>query len=189
MTKRLFVASLILGLAVAGCGRDAQEKLTEKLIEKGMGGDGSVADVDVSGDKIAYTATDAEGKRSHVRIEGEQVTIAGEDGTVAYQAGGDGKLPQGFPEDAFVYPGAKIATSMSFPQGVNVAFETKDAVATVVAKYAAEMKAKGWNEKSTMKVDEVNMASYEKGKRTASVIVQEQNGVTQINLTINATEE
>ncbi len=189
MIKRLFAGSLILGVAVAGCGRKAQEKLTEKLIEKGLAADGSVADVELSGDKITYTATDAEGKRSRVRIEGEQVTIAGEDGTVAYQAGGEGKLPQGFPADAFVYPGATIVTSMSFPQGVNVAFETKDAVATVVAKYASEMKAKGWTEKSTMKMDEVNMSSYEKGKRTASVIVQAQEGVTQINLTINATEE
>ena len=102
MIKRLFAGSLILGVAVAGCGRKAQEKLTEKLIEKGLAADGSVADVELSGDKITYTATDAEGKRSRVRIEGEQVTIAGEDGTITYQAGGECKLPQGFPANDFV---------------------------------------------------------------------------------------
>ncbi len=184
MIKRLFAASLILGLglgpALSGCRRNAREKPAGKLAEDGMGGGGPVAGADLPGDKTAGTATGA---------ETAPVTIIGEDGTVAYQAGGAGKLPQGFPEDAFVYPGARIATSLRFPQGVNVAFETRDAVAAVVAKYAAEMKAKGWSEKSAMMVDEVGIASYEKGKRTADVIVQAQDGVTQINLTINAARE
>lgn len=171
-------------LAATGCGKKAEEKLAEKLIEKSLAAEGVTAKVDLSGETMSFTATDADGKQSQVRIAGDEMTIAGPDGQTTFRAGGAGKLPADFPADVVVYPGARIVTSMSYPGGANLALESADAPQAVVAHYASSMKDKGWAEKTAMDMEDMSMRTYAKDNRTANLIVQAAEGATSISLTV-----
>jgi hypothetical protein len=58
----------------------------------------------------------------------------------------DGVIPEGFPSDVPVYPGAKPGSSMTMPGlGVFATFESSDAVAKIVEHYRSELTKAGWS--------------------------------------------
>ncbi len=192
MNRIVILVCLAAGVAMTGCGRKAEEKrsekLTEKLLEKSLSPDGVKADVDISGETMSFTTTDAEGQRADIQMNREGLTVKGPDGVTTFQAAGAGQMPADFPADVYVLPGADVVSSLSHPGGFNLALTSSAAVADVLAKYAAEMKAQGWTEKSTMNMGEMAMLVFAKDSCTANVIVQAENGRTAINLTV-ATEK
>ncbi len=188
MNRIAIVLCLAACVAATGCGKKTEEKLTEKLIEKSLAKDGVIANVDLSGETMSFTTTDADGKQSNVKMNGEEVTIEGPDGKTTFRAGGAGKMPEDFPADVYVYPGASVVSSLSHSGGYNLALTSSAAPKDVVAKYAAEMKGKGWTSTSTLDTPEMAMLSFAKGNRTLNLIVQSENGTTSINLTV-ATEQ
>jgi hypothetical protein len=186
--NRMWIAGMVAALvAGAGCGQKAQEKATEKLIERSLAAEGVDAQVDIAGDTMSFTATGADGKKSNVRIAGDQMTIVGEDGTTSFRAGGAGPLPPEFPQDVLAYPGAAVVSSLTAPGSVNVALQSADSAADVAAKYQAEMAANGWTAQSSFAQDGMSMLTFAKEDRTANVVIQAQDGGAQINVTI-ATE-
>jgi hypothetical protein len=55
------------------------------------------------------------------------------------------ELPEGFPEDIYIYNPSKITHSMSMEDGAySVTLETKDNASEIIKKYENEMKTKGW---------------------------------------------
>ena len=191
MNRAWIVWGLAAGLAAAGCGKKAEEnmseKLTEKLLEKSLSMDGVKAKVDLSGNQMSFTTTDADGKQSHVKMDGDSLVVEGPDGVQTFRASGAGDLPKDFPTDVFVLPGAAVVSSIRTPAGVNLALTSDRPKADVVAQYAEEMKGKGWTVQTTMDMGEMAMLTFAKDNRTASVIVQTEGGATAINLTV-ATE-
>ena len=188
MNRIAIVLCLVAGVAVAGCGKKADEKLTEKLLEKSLSKDGVKADVDISGNQVSFTTTDADGKQANVKMNGDEMTISGADGVTTFQATGAGKMPADFPADVYVYAGADIVSAVSTPVGVNLSLKTASAKADVAAKYAAEMKNQGWAAQTTMDTGDMTMLVFTKDNRTANVVVQFIDGSTSINLTV-ATEK
>ena len=190
MNRTWIVWSLATCVAVAGCGKKADEKLseklTEKLLEKSLSKDGVKANVDISGDTMSFTTTDADGKQSNVKMDGDSLVVEGPDGVQTFRAGGAGEMPKDFPADVYVLSGASVVSSISTPGGANLSLKSGAPKAVVVAQYAAEMKDKGWTTESTMDMGETAMLSFAKDNRTASVIVQVEDGATSINLTVGA---
>ena len=184
MNRMGLIVGLVAGVAVAGCGKKAEESFTEKLIEKSLSMDGMKADVDLSGNTMSFTTTDADGKQANVKMDGDEMTITGAEGTTTFRAAGEGKMPADFPADVHVYAGASIVSSISSSAGINLTLKSTDAAKDVAAAYAAEMKAKGWTSESTMDMGEMAMLSFAKDNRRASVIVQAVDGSTSINLTV-----
>ena len=188
MNRMLIVLGLAACVAAAGCGKKSEEKLseklTEKLLEKSLSKDGVKAKVDLSGDTMSFTTTDADGKQAHVKMDGESMVVEGPDGVQTFRAGGAGDMPKDFPADVFVMSGASVVSSITTPGGANLSLKSSSSKADVVAQYAAEMKAQGWATESTMDMGEMAMLSFAKDNRMASVIVQTENGATAINLTV-----
>ena len=188
MKRTWIVWGLAACVAAAGCGKKAEEKLseklTEKLLEKSMAKDGVKAKVDISGNQMSFTTTDADGKQAHVKMDGDSLVVEGPDGVETFRAGGAGAMPKDFPTDVYVIAGAEVVSSISAPGGINLALKSTSSKADVVAKYAAEMKAQGWATESTMDMGETAMLSFAKDNRRASVIVQVEEGATSINLTV-----
>ena len=188
MNRMALVVCLAAGVALAGCGRKAEEKLseklTEKLIEKSLAQDGVKADVDLSGETMSFTTTDAEGKQARVKMNNEEMTITGEDGQTTFRATGAGKMPADFPADVYVPAGASVVSSLTTPAGINLALQTAAAAKDVAEKYAAEMKSQGWTSQSSMDMGDMTMLAFAKDNRTANVIVQFVDGATSINLTV-----
>ena len=192
MNRITILAWLAACVAVAGCGKKAEdklsEKLTEKLLEQSLSRDGAKAQVDLSGETMSFTTTDAEGKQVNVKLDGESMVVEGPDGTTTFRAGGAVDMPKDFPADVHVPAGASVVSSMSYAGGHNLALASSAAKADVVAQYAAEMPGKGWAQQSSMDTGDMAMLVFAKDNRTANVIVQSENGATTINLTI-ATEQ
>ena len=190
MKRTMIVLGLAACVAAAGCGKKSEEKLseklTEKLLEQSLSQDGVKAKVDLSGDTMSFTTTDADGKQSNVKMDGDSMTIEGPDGVQTFRAGGAGEMPKDFPADVYVPAGASVVSSISAPGGLNLTLQSGSPKADVVAQFAAEMKAQGWATESTMDMGETAMLSFEKGDRQASVIVQVEDGATSINLTVGA---
>ena len=188
MKRTMIVLGLAACVAAAGCGKKSEEKLseklTEKLLEQSLSQDGVKAKVDLSGDTMSFTTTDADGKQSNVKMDGDSMTIEGPDGVQTFRAGGAGEMPKDFPADVYVPAGASVVSSISAPGGLNLTLQSGSPKADVVAQFAAEMKAQGWATESTMDMGETAMLSFEKGDRQASVIVQVEDGATTVNLTV-----
>ena len=188
MKRTMIVLGLAACVAAAGCGKKSEEKLseklTEKLLEQSLSQDGVKAKVDLSGDTMSFTTTDADGKQSNVKMDGDSMTIEGPDGVQTFRAGGAGEMPKDFPADVYVPAGASVVSSISAPGGLNLTLQSGSPKADVVAQFAAEMKAQGWATESTMDMGETAMLSFAKDNRRASVIVQSENGATTINLTV-----
>lgn len=186
MSRIAIVLCLAACVAATGCGKKTEEKLAEKLLEKSLAAEGVKAKVDLSGETMSFTTTDADGKQSRVQMDGDSMVIEGPDGTTAFRTSGAGEMPVDFPADVYVVPGATVVSSMSYPGGFNLTLENSAAPKDVVAQFAAEMKAKGWTEKSSMNMPEMAMLSFAKDNRTANLIVQAEDGTTTINLTVAA---
>ena len=188
MKRTMIVLGLAACVAAAGCGKKSEEKLseklTEKLLEQSLSQDGVKAKVDLSGDTMSFTTTDADGKQSNVKMDGDSMTIEGPDGVQTFRAGGAGEMPKDFPADVYVPAGASVVSSISAPGGLNLTLQSGSPKTDVVAQFAAEMKAQGWATESTMDMGETAMLSFAKDNRRASVIVQSENGATTINLTV-----
>ena len=53
----VFIPCLAVCALLAGCGKQSEEAIAEKLIEKSLAADGVKADVDLSGGTMKFTST------------------------------------------------------------------------------------------------------------------------------------
>lgn len=69
----------------------------------------------------------------------------------------EGAIPEGFPSDIPVYPGATIGPSMSVPgEGVFATFATDDAVDAILTHYRSELAKNGWSVVDTAERDGID---------------------------------
>jgi hypothetical protein len=114
------VALLVIGGIQRAVSRRAGSDLANRIIEQTTGG------------------------KVNVDSNGGTVTVKTEQGTVTTSD----KLPDGFPTDVPLYPGAKVTGSVAGVQdqknGAYVGMESADAFAKVRDYYKTELVAKGW---------------------------------------------
>ncbi|RYB94513.1 hypothetical protein EUA93_09255 [Nocardioides oleivorans] len=139
----------VAGLVSACGGDDASEKagqeLGEKLAEQAMEDSGS-EDVDVD-------------------VDGEDVTIESDDGTISV---GSGEIPESFPSDLTV-PEGEVVSSVDTPDGSSVTLDVDDAVAAF-DEAVADLEANGWTRDTTTETGETRLAVFSKDDGTAMVM-------------------
>lgn len=165
--KRLLLGLLVaaLALTVAGCSA-VEDEIGEEVGE-------GIAGAVVGGD---------------VEVEGDSVTISGEDGDVAIEGGG-AELPDGFPDDFPMHDEAPVdsASSISDTDGttyyVNLTSELPPG--ELHDWYKAEF-ADGWTEVSDVSAadggDETYIMSVTKGDIEASITMASEGAGTQMGI-------
>jgi len=157
--KSAMMALAVVCLLVSGCGK----KVAEKMIESRLSKDGVKAKVDLSG---------------------EQVTIQTKDGTSTYSGGKNAKVPDTFPKDVFVYPGATVVASVTVPNGCNLVLETKDDLEKVLGAFKDKMAGADWKEEMNMNQGGQSMCVYKKDQRSASIVIASADKKTHITITV-----
>jgi hypothetical protein len=97
----------------------------------------------------------------------------------------DGVIPEGYPSDVPVYPGAKPGSAMSMPGlGVFATFASDDAVEKILEHYRSELSKGGWSVTDSPDGGGVDAT---KGKRSVQVRArQDEQGRSEI--AVNASE-
>jgi hypothetical protein len=118
----------------------------------------------------SYTAKD--GTRATVTQSGKtaEVTIQGKDGAkVQFSGGGNLALPDAFPKDVPVYPGATVTVSAAAKDGMQVVLKTADSPNKVAAFYNEKLKAGGYEIQATVNMGQGSMVTGKKDNRTVMV--------------------
>jgi len=159
---RFFLFALCLLILAFGCDKSSEEKAMEKEIEKRTGG---TADVDLSKNNMKITG----------ETEGGKYSVSSGEGT---------EIPKGFPDDVFVYRPSKTAMAMEIPEGYSLALTTPDDSSKVLSAYRQEMKAKGWSEETSMKMESQSVLVYEKDERMVNISIVSAGEGIQISMTV-----
>ena len=119
--------------------------------------------------------------------KGTEVTIHGKDGAkVQISEGGDLALPETFPKDIPIYPGAKITANVTVNDGAQVAFQTPDSAGKVVSFYTEKLKAGGFAIEATVNTKESSMVTGKKDNRTVMVMAAGESDGTRISLMVHS---
>lgn len=118
--------------------------------------------------------------------DGGKVTFENSEGKVSFEEGG--KLPEGFPSDFPVYPGAKVASSFTTntegKDGMSVVWETGDSAEKVSAFYKTSLVSNGWKVTATFEQDGALTSTFEKEDWGGFMGVTSAEGKTTISATI-----
>ncbi|MSR85492.1 hypothetical protein EXS71_03620 [Candidatus Uhrbacteria bacterium] len=152
------VGGAMISLIFLGVGCNPVAKIQEKVAEKAVEGlinksTGGKASVDIGDNKMTFTNN----KTGESMAYGENLTI-----------------PESFPRDVPIYPGAKavaIVTAKEGSQSASLNLVSTDEAAKVTAWYADQMKQGGWTEASSMTVTGADIRTYEKGKVKLAVTI------------------
>lgn len=145
------VAGLLGG---TGCSK-IQEKITEKIAEKAA----EKAVEAQTGGKV-----DIDTNSGSMKIKDEKTGAVVEWGTQA-------KLPDNWPSDVPVYPGAAIRASMSTNEGSTLSLETTDAIDKVSSFYKGKLS--GFKKEAEMDMGATKIVSFSDGKRKISATFSE----------------
>jgi hypothetical protein len=142
----------------------------------------------VCGCRKSVTYTGEDGTKATISKSGKdfEITVHGKKGETVPVAGGEGgvALPEGFPKDVPIYPGAKVLTSVKTQDAMTVALQTSDQADKVSAFYKEQMKAGGWEIKTTMDMPQGTMLMGEKGGQALHAMVVSDNKATTVTLTV-----
>ncbi len=155
-------AVLVLALTAslsAGCARKTQTF---------TGPDGSKATVTKEGDGVEFTVKGPDGETVHVAGSGSGVA-----------------LPEGFPGDVPIYPGAKPITSAKMKDTMTAVLTTDDPVAKVSQFYAEKLKDGGWSIEGTFTTADSGMVSAKKDTRTCMAQASRSGALTNITLAVS----
>ncbi|SEB74560.1 hypothetical protein SAMN04489844_0972 [Nocardioides exalbidus] len=145
----------VAGLVTACGGDDASEKAGEKL-----------------GEKLAEQAMeDSGGGDVDVDVDGEDVTIESEEGTIAV---GSGEVPDSFPSELSI-PDGEVVSSVDTPQGSLVTLDVEDP-AGAFDEAVADLEANGWTRVMVTEAEGTKMAQYSKGDASATVLSDDASG-------------
>lgn len=98
----------------------------------------------------------------------------------------EGVIPEGFPKDVPIYPGANIGSSISGPGlGVFVTFDTDDPVDAILAHYRSELAKGGWSVVDTAGGDGLDATKEQRTVQVRARPNEEQQDRTEIAVTIS----
>ena len=138
----------------------------------------------------SYTGKD--GTKATVTQSGKstEVTVQGKDGTkVQVSEGGNLALPDAFPKDVPVYPGATITTNVTVKDGMQVVFKTADPASKVATFYNDTLKSGGFEIEAAMNTEQGSMLTGKKGNRTVIVTTSRDSNGTIFTLMVHSEEQ
>jgi hypothetical protein len=209
----LVIGTLASGVGGCGCRKKVAEKVSEKVAEKAIEHaiktnakqEGKDVDVQVDLKGGAMTIKSKDGKvirmndgqmavtsqsgeeNVSVNTEGGTYSVKSKEGEVTAVTGKNAKVPDNFPKDIPLYPGAEIAavTTMTQQEMFSVQSTTADSLENTGAYFRKQFAANGWTEKQSMNQAgdaPMQMLTYSKEGRTAMVMLMVESGKTMINL-------
>jgi len=117
---------------------------------------------------------------------GGKATFENSEGKVSFEEGGE--LPEGFPKDFPVYPGAKVVSSFTAntdgKDGMSVVWETGDSVEAVSGFYKSNLVANGWKVSATFEQGDSTTTSFEKEGWGGFMGITSTEGKTTISATV-----
>jgi hypothetical protein len=107
---------------------------------------------------------------------------------------GSDKLPDSFPKDFPVYPGAKITGVLSGSEqgkstGAWVTLTTADSADKVIAYYKANLKSNGWEEKATYSSGDTTTQTVAKGTMSGTVGITRESDATETEIIIMLSDD
>jgi outer membrane lipoprotein-sorting protein len=191
-----------------GCGKKAAEIVAERAMENAMAKDGKEADVNIDSKTGSMSIKSKDGNEDvDIEMDGKGMTIKSKEGETVSTVSSDGetytmkteggqamafgkgaKVPDGFPKDIPIYPGAEIQMSSSDPGTKTFAVQalSADAIDKVAEYYKKEMKAQGWNEGDGVVqtgANPMHMLNFDKAGMSAMVMVMAQDGKALVSIT------
>jgi hypothetical protein len=124
------------------------------------------------GHSDSYTGPN--GEKVTVSKDGKSIDVKTEKGSskINVSTGDKGiALPDNFPKDAPVYPGAIALSSVNSNDGMMVTLQTADSADKVAEYYAKELKGQGWTTESEVKLPQGTTYVNKKEKRNLSVSI------------------
>jgi hypothetical protein len=159
--------ALVASLPACLCGR-MKERLAEKATE------------------AAFEAAADDGKGGKAKIDLSKGTLTvtdGKGGGGMFAAGAGTKLPDSWPKDFPVAPGAKVTFALDTPNGASVTCESVDPPAKVYEFYAKTMAGQGWKiNVKTQSDDGGTLMMTKDPKRSATVVISGSTGKTNVVL-------
>lgn len=144
-TKFLIPGSIVVSLALAGCGDDAGEKIAEKAAEKAIeSADGANGDVDVDIDS-----------------DGGKVKIKSKDGEGTFETGGD--LPAWVSDELPIPKGTEVISNIDSTEGKVVQISADGNAQDVFEKFKSDLTDKGIDiaDESSMDMDSAGVYMLE----------------------------
>jgi hypothetical protein len=147
--KNSLIALCVFALLALGCGKETTVSTPAGDVK-----------VTKKGDSITLETTD-KGEKVNIAVAGDGQSVA---------------LPDKFPSDVPVMPGAIVKMAMSTDEGMSVQFSVKASQADAVKYYEENLKAKGWAIEATMNTGASSMMSAKKGRRECVLTVVTEGG-------------
>lgn len=149
---------LALALLLTGCGKNASELATEKIIENNLGG------------------------KADVNIENDSVKIETDQGN--WQAGEGSSLPESWPDDVYVPDGKiVIASDTGFSKGVTI--ELDKGVTDLRDEYKEKITEEAWEITMELNVEGSVMLGAKKDNRNLSVSISNEDDKTTMTITFS----
>jgi hypothetical protein len=155
MKRNSLIALSVFSLFVLGCG--------EKTTVSTPTGDIKMTQ---KGDAITFEMKD-KGEKTNVVISGNDKGVA---------------LPDKFPSDFPIMPGAIVKVAMTMGEDMNVQFSVKASQADTVKYYEENLKAKGWKIEASMNTGASSMMSAKKGNRECvlNLVTDKEGSIVQV---------
>lgn len=122
---------------------------------------------------------------------GESVTIRGRDDRKDYSFAGGGKIkvPDGFPADVSVYPGAEIRMAQEqLRQDLTATFSTKDGRDAVLDFYRNDAASNGWHPMSEAVLGDEVFLGFAKEGKALTVAADPEGQMTYISISYKVKE-
>jgi hypothetical protein len=161
-TVLFFAISLLV--AASGC-KSPAEKEAERSVEETTGGQ---AKVDEKTGSVEVKTKDKDGRETKV------------------QFGPDSKIPDDFPKNVPIYPGAKIMSTVSLAEGKNghlITLESKDEPTQVLEYYKKNLA--GFKTDSELASGTESMLMMSNAELTVSLSITKSSGDTLVQLTVS----
>ena len=110
--------------------------------------------------------------------KGEKVNIVAASGDKSVA------LPEKFPSDVPIMPGATVKMAMSVGENLSVNFSVSSSQADAVKFYQDNLKTKGWEIEATMNMGEATMISAKKGNRECAISVLKDSSGTFVQVVV-----
>jgi hypothetical protein len=165
---------MLVGIGISIAGRVIFSKFGANLVKQGIESKTGVK-IDTSGKNGALSLTDSK--------TGESVNI------------GDQKIPDNFPKDFPIYPGAKPSGSLSGnnqkeqSQGFWIVLQSNDNLDKVKSFYADALTKNGWTIDNTMTINDMSTYTVKKGNLSGGVTVSRGKDDKQTTITVTLATE
>lgn len=144
---RLASMLVVASIALAGCGRSAEEAASEAAIRA------------------------ATGEHATVERDGDATIISTADGAMRMTAGIDLALPDSFPGDVYLPDNYRVRSVMELDGADVISVSAPGTMSALFDEASAAMQRQGWKQVMAMQRDSHRMLGFEKGARQARMML------------------